>query len=148
MLNKITGYGSVKSAGSVKRRSSVAGVKSFSELMESAAADEAAAVTQLSDVAATAAVNNMLSLQEVSEEDARRKKLAQQGNNMLESLEKLRKQLLTGAVPTHTLQELSRQLSVKKQSVSDPALTALIDDIELRVAVELAKLEKAVQDGA
>ncbi len=143
MLTKISGYGPVKSAGGTKRTSASSGVKSFSELLEMSGSDEPLAVAQPGDVAATAAVSNMLLLQEITEEELRRRKLALQGNNMLYSLEKLRQQLLAGVIPGATLVDLRRQLSVQKQSVADPRLTELIEDIELRVAVELAKLEMA-----
>jgi hypothetical protein len=141
MLNKITGYAPVKSTGGAKKTGSAGGVGAFAQLL--GLADEAAPVTQLSDVAAASALGNMLSLQEISEEDIRRKKLVQQGKNMLDVLEELRRRLLTGAIPVHMLRDLERHISIQKQNVNDPRLAETIDDIELRVAVELAKLENA-----
>lgn len=143
MLTKVTRYGSVKSTGAAKKTGSSSAVGNFSELLEAASIDGTAPVTQLSDVAAASAVSNMLSLQEISDEDVRRKKLVQQGKNMLDVLENLRQQLLIGHIPAHTLQDLNRQLSIRKQSISDPRLMEILEDIELRVAVELAKLEQA-----
>lgn len=143
MLTRITRYGSVKSTGVAKKTGSSSAVGHFSELLEAASIDETVPVTQLSDVAAASAVSNMLSLQEISDEDVRRKKLVQQGKNMLDVLENLRQQLLIGHISAHTLQDLNRQLSIKKQSISDPRLMEVLEDIELRVAVELAKLEQA-----
>lgn len=145
MLNKITGYGSVKSTGNVKRRGGTSPVKPFSELLAAAETDDTAAVSSLSNVAATSAISNMLLLQEISDEDVRRRKLAQQGKNMLDELENLRGDLLMGIIPVGRLQGLARQLSIQKQEVADPKLAAIIDDIELRVAVELAKLEMAAK---
>lgn len=144
MLNKITGYSPIKSGSGVKKTTHASGVKSFAELLDVGGSEEPAGISSLSDIAATSAVGNMLALQEITEEDLRRKKLTQQGSNMLETLEKLRQQLLIGAIPLHTLVDLKRQLSIHKQGVTDPRLTAIIEDIELRVAVELAKLEMAV----
>jgi hypothetical protein len=45
------------------------------------------------------------------------------------------------------LQDLSRHLSVQRQHLNDPRLMEVMDDIELRVAVELAKLENAFHSG-
>lgn len=143
MVSKISGYGSVKQAGGVRRRSGAAPVRPFSELLATAGTDETAAVADISDIAATSAVGTMLALQEISEEDVRRRKLAQQGKNMLDELENLRRDLLIGVIHGERLHGLARQLSLQKQVVTDPKLAALIDDIELRVAVELAKLERA-----
>jgi hypothetical protein len=143
---KITEYGAIRSAADIKRKraASATGDTSFADLLNSAeSASDTAEAPEASDVAATAALNNMLALQEISEEDVQRKKMVARGKNMLDTLDKLRQQLLIGAVPPHTLQELSRQLSIQRQSVSDPRLLAIIDDIELRAAVELAKLQMA-----
>jgi len=147
MLNKITGYAPVKSTGSAKKTGKSAASSAFASLLGLSETDEAAPTTQLSDVAATAAVGNMLALQEISEDDVKRRKLVQQGKNMLEELENLRRQLLMGKIPGSMLQTLARQLSIQRQQVADQKLMDILDDIELRVAVELAKLESAFDSG-
>lgn len=141
---KITGYGSIGAAGGNKKAGKTSSASSFADILAASGASETAGVGSASDIAATAAVNNMLALQEISEEDVRRRKLVQQGHNMLDVLEKLRRQLLIGNMPAHLLQELSRNIAMQKQIVTDPRLTALMEDIELRAAVELAKLERAI----
>lgn len=140
---KISGYGGISAAGGSKKAGKAASGTSFADIL---AASEAGGTAATSDIAATAAVNNMLALQEISEEDVRRRKLVQQGHNLLDVLEKLRRQLLTGTLPAPLLQELARNIAMKKQTVMDPQLMALMEDIELRAAVELAKLEKAAND--
>ena len=74
-------------------------------------------------------------------EERKRERLVKQGKTMLETLEKLRQQLLIGAIPAHTLSELAATLATQRETIADPRLMELMDDIELRVAVELAKLE-------
>lgn len=146
MLGKITGYAPLKAAANVKRRSgtsSVNSTESFADLLGAAGTDDAAAATPLEHVTGTTAVGGMLSMQEVTEEVTRRKILTKQAHTMLDVLEELRRRLLSGNIPATMLQDLNRQLSTQKQSVSDPHLISIIEDIELRVAVELAKLEKA-----
>jgi hypothetical protein len=142
VLMKITEYGSIKSATDIKRKRAVGGADgSFANLLGIGDAEEAGAASSLSDIAGTSSVSNLLALQEISEEEHRRKKLVQKGKNLLGELEKLRSQLLTGSVPLSLLQNLGHQLSVERQAVSDPKLLELMDEIELRAAVELAKLE-------
>ncbi len=63
---------------------------------------------------------------------------------MLDVLEELRRRLLTGTLPMSVLLDLKRNISLQKQMTNDPALTGVIEDIELRAAVELAKLETAM----
>ena len=143
---KITGFGSITSTTSTSKKRGISQSGSFADVLAAAEGPDVSQAGSINDVAATAALNNLLALQEISEEDVRRRKLAQQGNNMLDALEKLRQQLLIGTLPAHVLQDLSRQLSVQKQMVNDPELNAIIEDIELRTAVELAKIEKALEN--
>jgi hypothetical protein len=140
---KISGFGSIGSSSGVNKRRGTGSVSGFADILSAAEASDVGHAGSVSDVAATAGINNLLALQEISEEDVHRRKLLQQGNNILDALEKLRRQILIGSVPRHTLIDIGRQLSVQKQAVSDPQLSALIEDIELRAAVELAKLEVA-----
>lgn len=141
MLEKITGYAPVKSAGSTKKANRSGSVGAFADLL--GLSDDAEPVSQLGDVAPTAPLGGMLALQEISDEELGRKQLIKQGNSMLDALEELRRRLLMGTIPAHTLHDLAHQLSIRRQQVADPQLMALMDDIELRVAVELAKLEGA-----
>jgi hypothetical protein len=143
MLNKITGYGPVKSTGGTKKTGGTVATSAFASLLGLSDTEETTPAAQLSDVSTTSAVGNMLALQEISEEEVKRRRLVQQGKNMLDTLENLRRQLLMGGVPAQTLVELSRQLSIQKQQVADPKLMEIMDEIELRLAVELAKLESA-----
>ena len=142
---KITEFSAVRNISSPRRRGKTSETSSnFADFLDVGSADETAHAAQLSDVAGSAAVGNMLVLQEISEEEIERKKLIKKGKNLIDTLDGLRQQLLIGSVPLSTLHQLKQQLSVQKQMTSDPRLLALIDDIELRAAVELAKLEMAV----
>ncbi len=139
MIIKVGGYESIKPGTAVKKRSSAGSVSSFADMLNAAGSEDAAPAAPLTDISAV----GLLSLQEVSEEEVRRKKLVQQGKNMLDVLENLRRHLLAGAIPAHMLHDLERQLATQKQTVIDPALMEIIDDIEIRLAVELAKLQNA-----
>jgi DNA polymerase I-like protein with 3'-5' exonuclease and polymerase domains len=143
---KVTGYGSIRPGSGSKKTSSTSSAGSFADILALSGSEDAHAASALSDVGAASALSNLLSLQEISEEDVRRKKLMQQGANMLDTLEQLRQQLLMGTIPSHLLQDLSRQLALQKQKAVDPKLNDVIEEIELRLAVELAKLEMAQQN--
>ena len=123
------------------QRDGTSSVGSFSDFLSAASTEGSSAASEAADVAATAGLTNLLALQEISEEERKRERLVKQGKNMLESLEKLRQQLLIGEIPAHMLNELSTSLAEQKEATADPHLMLLIEDIELRVAVELAKLE-------
>lgn len=142
---KITGFGSIDSTNSTTKRKGTSAAGSFADLLASAEASDVSGVAQSSDVAAASALNNLLALQEISEEDIKRKKLVQQGNNLLDTLEQLRRRLLSGTISPHLLLDLSRQITMQKQMSDDPKVNEIIEDIELRAAVELAKIQKAME---
>lgn len=64
------------------------------------------------------------------------------GTEMLDRLEQLRLSILSGAVSKDRLQEMARRLRERTSNSDDPRLNDLINDIELRVEVEIAKLRR------
>ena len=48
--------------------------------------------------------------------------------------------LLAGRIPTHLLNELVLALRERRPEFTDPRLGEILDEIELRASVELAKL--------
>ncbi|MCE2927318.1 MAG: flagellar assembly protein FliX [Rickettsiales bacterium] len=142
---RITDSNPIKTAAEIRRkaRAGSSSSSSFADLLDAVSSDNAQSTGNLSDVSAPADVSMMLALQEISDDELNRKKLILQGKNLLDELDKLRQQLLIGRVPLSTLQNLGKELAVQRVNISDPALLSLMDDIELRAAVELAKLEMA-----
>ena len=87
-------------------------------------------------------VQSFLFMQEVSDEDVHRHKAIQQGKKTLQALEQLHRDLLLGHVPEATLRNLESTINRQREQFTDPRLKELLDEIELRAAVELAKLER------
>jgi hypothetical protein len=58
-------------------------------------------------------------------------------------LEDVRDGLLTGGVSRATLQRLLALVNVKREDFVDPALAEVLNEIDLRARVELAKLNFA-----
>lgn len=75
-----------------------------------------------------------------STEKEKKRKNIQWGNDLLDQLESLRSNLLTGNISHKDLIKLSHSLNTKKENITDPQLHEIIREIEIRVAVELAKL--------
>ncbi|TXM96705.1 flagellar assembly protein fliX, partial [Methylobacterium sp. WL122] len=73
----------------------------------------------------------------------RRRRSARRGHDLLDGLDRLKASLLSGRVATHELLTIAGRLSERAESCGDPRLDGLIADIELRAAVELAKVEAA-----
>ena len=55
-------------------------------------------------------------------------------------MEEIRHGLLLGMIPRAKLHALSQTVREQRQYVTDPRLGAVLDEIELRAKVELAKL--------
>ena len=90
-------------------------------------------------------MNAVLALQEAPDATTRnraRKRAKERGSLMLDQLEDLRLGLLLGTVPLAKLENLAQLVRAKREQVDDPKLLAILDEIELRAAVELAKLSR------
>lgn len=86
------------------------------------------------------AVNPLLSVQEVDDATTDTARARAQGDAILDRLDELRHGLLMGFVPKERLMELSRLVREGRVKVQDDRLTEILDHIELRAEVELAKL--------
>ncbi len=82
----------------------------------------------------------LLSLQEVPDAVARHARARRHGENLLDRLDDLRLSLLLGRLSPTRIEALARAVAAQRDQVSDPRLAEILDEIELRAAVELAKL--------
>jgi len=89
-------------------------------------------------VAAPAALDALLALQAVEDPLLRKKKLLRRGTQLLDALEEMRVDLLGGRASDGRLNQMMAVLGQVRDR-ADPRLDALLDDIELRARVELAK---------
>jgi hypothetical protein len=106
---------------------------------------ETRAAPSLSSSAPIATVDALIALQEMPDATAGRAKAAKRGRDMLDLLDDLRHGILTGGVSRATLQRLVALVNVEREDFVDSGLAEVLDDIELRARVELAKLNFAAQ---
>ena len=71
-----------------------------------------------------------------------RKRRAQRGADILDRLEDIRRGLLLGSIPKDQLANLAHSMREKRERGADPVISRLLDEIELRAEVELAKLSR------
>jgi DNA polymerase I-like protein with 3'-5' exonuclease and polymerase domains len=69
--------------------------------------------------------------------------LKEKGNKILSSLDKLRLEILAGEISKDNLTLLSLEIKDQKLKATDPKLQNILQEIETRAAVELAKMEIA-----
>ena len=89
---------------------------------------------------AAGSIDGILALQEVDEDGRGSRQERERGEDILDRLDEIRHGLLTGQVNPQTLETLLTQVRQQRQSFTDPRLTEILEEIELRAAVELAKL--------
>lgn len=86
------------------------------------------------------ALDGMIALQAAGDALERRKKAVRRGKGLLDILEQLKISILSGRISPHQLENLKSQLNSHSDSMEDPGLADVLAHIELRAAVELAKL--------
>lgn len=91
-------------------------------------------------VAPTGLVDALLAAQELPDALAERRRARVRGETILQRLDEIRLGLLAGTIPVGRLKELARLVRDHRDHVMDPELREVLNEIELRAAVELAKL--------
>jgi hypothetical protein len=87
------------------------------------------------------ALDSILMLQGLDDSVDGRSKAAAHGEALLDMLDQVRDGLLAGGVPRATLNRLANAVTRRHDQFNDPRLQGVLDEIELRAHVELAKLE-------
>lgn len=64
------------------------------------------------------------------------------GDMLLDTLDQLRIGLLRGAVNESVLHNLTRMAKAQRDQISDPQLLEIINEIDMRAQIELAKFER------
>jgi hypothetical protein len=98
-----------------------------------------AAATPASSLAGLDAILTLQTNSDTPEE--RRRRATRRGHDLLDGLDRLKASLIMGRVSTRDLQAIAGRLAQRSGESGDPRLDGLIADIELRAAVELAKLQ-------
>ena len=87
-------------------------------------------------------VSGLMALQGVDDPLERRRRNIRRGSGLLDRLDDLKLALLSGADGQTALQGLSRAAAEARAEDDTPGLTAILDQIDLRAAVELAKAQR------
>ena len=103
------------------------------------AAQTSAAATPASSLAGLDAILTLQTSADTTEE--RRRRATRRGHDLLDGLDRLKASLIMGRVSTRDLRTIAGRLAERAGESGDPRLDGLIADIELRAAVELAKLQ-------
>ncbi len=104
----------------------------------------AGAATTAAPAASTAGVaglSSLMALQGVDDPGERRRRAVRRGGGLLDRLDELKLALLNGDSGAGALERLSRSLREDRPEDPDEGLASILDQIDLRAAVELAKAD-------
>jgi hypothetical protein len=139
---KISNVGSTRSTGPAGNRKVSGKGGAFAEHLRDTESvkDGAAAV----DTPPVGGMEGVLAAQEVpgALDGRSRKQTVDRGEMILDRLDQLRIRLIDGAMPKAELVELAQLVRARRRASDDPRLTAIIEEIELRAEVEIAKLTR------
>ena len=141
MISKIEGPGPIRTAQPIKRaaKTESASGTSFSKHL-----DETSEASAAHGVAASGSITGVLGVQEVDDALAHASKGKMRAQDILDRLEDLRIELLTGSLSKEKLVQLARVVAARRAQVSDPRLAKILDEIDLRAQVELAKYTQQI----
>lgn len=88
-----------------------------------------------------AALDSILMLQGLEDSTQGKSGARAHGEQLLDLLDSVRDGLLAGGIPRATLNKLAAAVTKRHEGFADPRLQDVLDQIELRAHVELAKLE-------
>lgn len=139
---KVTGPGPTAGAGSAQRAGRAAG-DGFAP-QASDAARESAAPGAVSGTAALTSLDVLLALQETPGPTERRKRAIRRAGGLLDALDQIKLALLDeGSDPRGPLDQLRGLTRDLRDQTDDIGLESVLDAVETRAAVELAKAEMA-----
>lgn len=110
-------------------------------LSQSAGAAPASAAATTSAMGGVSGMSALMALQGVEDVTERRRRAIRRGTGLLDRLDELKLSLLSGETGEGALISLSRTLREARTDEDEPGLNAVLDQIDLRAAVELAKAE-------
>ncbi len=140
---KVTSTSGAGSAGGAKAARPAAGQGSFALPSTGGGVEAAAAAARTAGVSGVGSLDALLALQDVGGPLERRKRAVGRAGRILDVLDEVKLALIDGELSRTSLDRLLRAVREERQGTEDPRLEGVLDEIETRAAVELAKLEQA-----
>lgn len=104
-----------------------------------------AQVASSGSVRSVMGVDALIALQDVGGPLERKRRAVRRAGRILDVLYEIKVSLLTGELGGGDIDRLRRAIRDERELTDDPQLEAVLNDIELRAAVEMAKLDQAAR---
>lgn len=140
---KVEGPSKTSGAGSTKKSGSVSSADGSFEDFIAQAPKQAASAAPTHSIAR---VDALLSVQaaESPTERAARRKMRERGESILKELDRLRHAILTGTMTLGQVIDIADVVASHRERITDPGLTAILDEVDMRAQIEIAKARKAL----
>lgn len=142
---KITGPGKTEKAGNVKKtgKAGSTGSTSFSGLLGT---EEASETAHMQGAGAVARLDVLLAAQSAEDPASRASKgrMRKRADSILRQLDKLRLGILTGNLSVGNMVDIADVVSSHREKIQDPQLASILDEIDLRAQIEIAKMRMAL----
>jgi len=126
-------------ASRASRGKKTAATSEFSPVSE----QTSSSATSIDSTSQIASVDALIALQAEPMVPSATQKATQRAKSLLDILDTIRLGLLDGGIPHSTLKRLLHALGEKRSETLDPGLEAILNQVEVRAHVELAKLKNA-----
>lgn len=99
---------------------------------------------------AIATIDTLLALQGVDDpaQRAARQRMKGRASFLLNELERIRMGLLSGTLTVGHVVDIADVVASHREKIMDPQLTAILDEIDLRAQIELAKMRLSLDKAA
>ncbi len=144
---RISGPGSAAGGVAGRRGAASSAAGGGFGLRGAADASAASGVTGAGPTLPLTSLDALVALQTLPDATERRRRALRHGRELLDRLDEVRLALLDGELPLGTLQHLRAGLGAARDATDDPGLDDILREVELRAAVELAKLERGSRAG-
>jgi len=139
---KINGPNGTGSTGA-PRTGRLGGSGSGFRLPDTGGAETASPTAGVGRTMGVMGVDALLALQDVGGPLEGRRRSVRRASRILDVLDEIKLALIDGRLTPVQLSRLKRAMQDERSLTGDPKLESVLDEIELRAAVEIAKLEQA-----
>lgn len=140
---KIDGPGKTQQTSQTQRKGKTSGAGgAFGDFMTDGTSESSAAATTHS----IAHIDTLLAVQEADDpaQRAARKRMTERADTLLDELEKMRLGLLTGSLTIGHVIDIADVVAAHREKIMDPRLTAILDEIDMRAQIEMAKIRMSM----
>ena len=144
---KVSGTGKTDKASGTSKAGGAksTGSTSFSGLL--GGVEEATETAHTSAAGAIARIDSLLAAQGAEDpaEKGKRNKMKKRADGLLRGLDKVRLGILTGNVSVGNLIDIADVVASHRERIQDPQLATILDEIDLRAQIEIAKMRMALE---